>query len=83
MKPYIAPVLVLLPVALAGCGAERAVAPVCAPSYGAAIAVVARDAHTGAVLPAAGTRGAVRDGAFIESLVPVAMEAPEVRTLLV
>lgn len=75
--------LALVSAALVGCDADyETLGPTCAPSYGAAVAVVARDAQTGAVLPAAGTRGAVRDGAFVDSLVPVAMESPEVRTLL-
>jgi hypothetical protein len=67
----------------AGCRApERAtLGPACGLTYGEAVAVTARDARTGAWLPAAGSRGVVTDGVRADSLRPEAL-TPVPRVLL-
>ena len=51
-----------------GCGADDYnTGPVCSPTLGEAIAIVVRDAQTGAPL-AAEARGVVQDGAYVDSL---------------
>lgn len=73
----------LLPSMLAaGCRAADRMGPACSPRLpGHAVAVVVRDAATGAPL-ADGARGAVRDGAFIDSLRPESPQAPVQWTLV-
>jgi hypothetical protein len=66
--------VIALSAGLAGCSARASVPPThdrrdCTASLEPAIVVEVRDARTGAAL-AAGARGAVRDGTFVDSLTP-------------
>jgi hypothetical protein len=69
-------------VVAAACSGDPAAGPVCAPALGEAVSVVAFDARTGTVLPAAGSRGVVADGAFVDSLRPELTQTPVSRTLV-
>jgi hypothetical protein len=72
---------VVLPALAGGCRSADHTGPICAPTLGEAIAVIVRDARTGAPL-AAGARGAVQEGSYVDSLRPEPLEQPTARTLV-
>jgi len=63
------------------CRAADHTGPVCAPTLGEAVAVVVRDAQTGAPL-AAEARGVVQEGSYVDSLRPEPLQQPTQWTLV-
>lgn len=61
-------------VLLAACDGQSSTGLVCAPTLGEAVSLVAVDRRTGTPLPAAGSRGAVTEGSYIDSLRPALLE---------
>ena len=64
-----------------GCRAADHTGPVCSPTLGEAVAVIVRDAETGAPL-ATEARGVVQEGAYVDSLRLEPLQRPTQWTLV-